>query len=371
MSSTNWVEIDLAAIRGNVKRLGELAGGAGVMAVEKANAYGHGAAGVAAAAVAAGAAWLGVARPEEALALRAAGIGARVLVLGYTPPEMAAEAIGQDVTLAVFEAETAAAYAATAQALGRRARVHVKLDTGMGRLGVAAAEGPAFVRSLNALPGLAVEGLFTHFAGSDTADLGSARAQMGRFEAALAALTAAGLRPHWVHAANSAAIWRLPAANYGLVRSGIALYGLDPSSDAPCPPGFRPALAWKARVMQVKTLPAGHGVSYGAEYVTTAPETLAVVATGYADGFRRVPKGVNEVLLGGQRAPVRGRVCMDQIIVSVDHIPGVRAGDEAVLLGEQGAGRISADDLARRWGTINYDVTSGIMGRVERRYGEG
>ena len=175
----------------------------------------------------------------------------------------------------------------------------------------------------------------------------------------------------WIHAANSAAIWRLPAGSGNLVRSGIALYGLNPSGDAPCPPGFRPALAWKARVMQVKTLPPGHGVSYGAEYVTTIEETLAVVAAGYADGFRRVPKNVNEVLLGGQRAPVRGRVCMDQIIVGVSGIPGVRAGDEVVLLGTQGGAAISADDLAQRWGTINYDVTSGIMARVERRYPEG
>jgi alanine racemase len=368
MTSLNWVEIDLTAIRGNLKRLTELAGGTGVMAVVKANAYGHGAAAVAQAAVEAGAAWLGVARPDEALALRAAGIGAPVLVLGYTPPETAAEAIGKDVTLAVFEAETASAYAATARAMGLRARVHVKLDTGMGRLGVAAAEGPALVRHLNALPGLAVEGLFTHFAASDTADLASAQAQAVSFEAALRALSAAGLRPRWVHAANSAAIWRLPAAAGNLVRSGIALYGLDPSAEALCPPGFRPALAWKARVMQVKTLPAGHGVSYGAEYVTTTEETLAVVAAGYADGFRRVPKDVNEVLLGGRRAPVRGRVCMDQVIVGVSHIPGVRAGDEVVLLGQQGAEAISANDLARRWGTINYDVTSGIMARVERTY---
>src|SRR5690349_13533068 len=156
MSSVNWVEIDLAAIRGNLKRLQALAGGAGVMAVVKANAYGHGAAAVARAAVEAGAAWLGVARPEEALALRAAGIAAPVLVLGYTPPEMAAEAIGKDITLAVFEAETAQAYAATARAMNLQARVHVKLDTGMGRLGVAAEDGPALARALQAMPGLAV-----------------------------------------------------------------------------------------------------------------------------------------------------------------------------------------------------------------------
>jgi alanine racemase len=246
--------------------------------------------------------------------------------------------------------------------------VHVKLDTGMGRLGIAAADGPAFVRGLHGLDGLEVDGLFTHLATSDLADQASTLDQLARFEAALEALSAAGLRPRWVHAANSAAVLRQPGARYDLVRSGIALYGLDPSSDVPCPAGFTPALTWKARVVQVKTLPAGHGVSYGAEYVTTGLETVAVVAAGYADGYRRVPENVNEVLVGGRRAPVRGRVCMDQVVVGVSGIPGVRVGDEAVLLGRQGAETITAEDLARRWGTINYDVTSGIMARVERVY---
>jgi alanine racemase len=368
MSALNWVEVELSAIRGNLKRLAAQAGDAGVMAVVKANAYGHGAAAVGAAAQAAGAAWLGVARPGEALALRAAGIGAPILVLGYTPPAMAYQAIGQNLTLAVFDPETAAAYAAAGHAMGRHARVHVKLDTGMGRLGVAAEDGPAFVRALHGMKGLEIDGLFTHFAASDTNSLASAQAQMARFEGALQAITAAGMRPRWVHAANSAAIWRLPAARYNLVRAGVALYGLDPSPEAPCPPGFSPALSWKARVVQAKTLPPGHGVSYGAEYVTPTTESVAVVPAGYADGYRRAPKSANEVLIGGRRAPVRGRVCMDQVIVGVNDVPGVRVGDEVVLLGGQGAERITAEDLARRWGTINYDVVSGIMARVERNY---
>jgi len=368
MTPLNWVEIDLAAIRGNTRRLRELAEGAAVMAVVKANAYGHGAAPVARAAAEAGAAWLGVARPAEALELRAAGISAPVLVLGYTPPEAATEAIGQEVTLAVFDAGTAAAYAAAARAMGKKARVHVKLDTGMGRLGVAAEDGPAFVQALHRLDGLEVDGLFTHFAASDMAGTAATLAQVERFDGALAALTAAGQRPRWVHAANSAGLAHYPAARYNLVRGGILLYGLDPSAEAPCPPGFSPALAWKARVVQVKTLPPGHGVSYGAEYVTTTHETVAVVAAGYGDGYRRVPKGVNEVLLGGQRAPVRGRVCMDQVVVGVSEVPGVRVGDEAVLLGRQGDETISANDLASRWKTIDYDVVTGIMARVERLY---
>jgi alanine racemase len=361
-----WVETDLDAIRHNQRRLIALAEGAPVMAVVKANAYGHGAVGVARAALEAGAAWLGVARAGEGLALRAAGLDAPILVLGYTPPELAAEALGQNITLTVFDADVAAAYAAAGRALGRPARVHVKLDSGMGRLGVLPADALDFVRALRGLAGLSVDGLFTHFAASDMADQASTLAQIAALDGVLGALSAAGLRPSCVHAANSAAVVRQPNARYDLVRSGIMLYGLDPSDDVPCPPGFRPVLTWKTVVAQVKILPAGHGVSYGPEYATAAQETVAVLPVGYADGYRRVPKNVNSVLVGGQRAPVRGRVCMDQCVAGVSHVPGVRVGDEVVLLGRQGAEQLRAEEVARRWGTINYDVTSGIMARVER-----
>lgn len=367
-NALTWVEVDLGAIRSNTQKLIGLAGGARLMAVVKANAYGHGAAAAGRAALAAGAAWLGVARAGEGLELRAAGLPAPILVLGYTPPALAAEAIAHDLTLAVFDRGCASAYAAAARAQGRTARVHVKVDSGMGRLGVLPAEAPGLAQALCDLEGLAVEGLFTHFAAADVADPASTRAQIAAFDGVLGALSAAGRRPPLVHAANSAGVLAHPAARYDLVRSGIALYGLDPSDDVPCPPGLRPALTWKAQVAQVKTLPTGHGVSYGPEYVTRAAETVAVLPVGYADGFRRVPKNVNEVLVGGQRAPVRGRVCMDQIVVGVSHVPGVRQGDEVVLLGRQGSEQIRAEDVARRWGTINYDVTSGIMARVERVY---
>jgi len=361
-----WVETDLGAIRHNLRQLLALAGGAAVMAVVKANAYGHGAEGVARAALQAGAAWLGVARAGEGLALRAAGLAAPTLVLGYTPPALAAEAVGQDLTLAVFDADTALAYAAAGRAAGRPARVHVKLDSGMGRLGVLPPAALDFVRFLHNLEGLAVDGLFTHFAASDLADQAMTDNQISALDSVLGLLSAAGLRPPCVHAANSAAVVRQPNARYDLVRSGIMLYGLDPSDEVPCPPGFRPALTWKTVVAQVKTLPAGHGVSYGPEYITTGIETFAVLPVGYADGYRRVPKNVNSVLIGGQRAPVRGRVCMDQCVAGVSHLPGVRVGDEVVLLGRQGAEHLPAEEVARRWGTINYDVTSGIMARVER-----
>jgi len=365
-NNLTWVETDLAAIRHNTRHLAGLAGAAGLMAVVKANAYGHGALEVARAAVAAGARWLGVARAGEGLALRAGGVSAPVLVLGYTPPGQAAEALGRDLTLAVFDAETAAAYAAAGRALGRPARVHVKLDSGMGRLGVLPGDAPALVRALHGLDGLAVDGLFTHFAAADGADQAATLAQMRALDEVVGALSAAGLRPPLVHAANSAAVLRQPAARYDLVRSGILLYGLDPSDDVPAPAELRPALAWKTRVAQVKTLPPGHGVSYGPEYTTTTTETVAVLAVGYADGFRRAPKQVNGVLIGGQRAPVRGRVCMDQCVAGVSHVPGVQVGDEVVLIGRQGAEHLRAEEVAGRWGTINYEATSGIMARVER-----
>lgn len=372
MSPLTWLEIDLAAIRNNVQRMLALAG-TRVMAVVKANAYGHGAVEVARAAAEAGATWLGVARADEGLALRAAGLGLPILVLGYTPPALAAEALGRDLTLTVVDYETGQACAAAARALGRPARVHLKVDTGMGRLGVLMEAAPALYRALGALPGLEVEGIFTHFARADErlaeADGLTAARQLARFTEVLQALEAP---PVLRHAANSAAALTLPAARLDLVRMGIALYGLPPSRETPCPPTFRPALTWKARVAQVKTLPAGHGISYGHYYVTHEPETVAVVTVGYADGYRRALH-LNEVLIHGRRAPVRGRVCMDQIIVGVTHIPDVRPGDEAVLLGEQAdpAGRLdalTADDLAEKWKTINYDVTSGILPRVARLF---
>jgi alanine racemase len=368
MTHLTWVEIDLGAITRNTQRLVALAAGAQLMAVVKANAYGHGAAAVGRAALAAGAAWLGVARAGEGLDLRAAGVGGPVLVLGYTPPALAAEALAAGLSLTVFDLESAAAYAALGRSQGRPARVHVKVDSGMGRLGVLPEAGLELLRALGRLEGLVVEGLFTHLAASDVADPAFTHKQVSVFAGMVDGLTAAGLRPRYVHASNSAAAIAHPAARFDLVRSGIVLYGLDPSDDVPCPPGCEPALAWKASVAQVKTLPAGHGVSYGPEYTTPAPETVAVLPVGYADGYRRVPKNVNQVLIGGTRAPVRGRVCMDQIVVGVSGVPGVRQGDEVVLLGRQGGEQMSAEALARRWGTINYDVTSGILARVPRLF---
>ncbi len=373
MNRPTWLEIDLNAIGGNTRAVKQIVGpDVAVMATLKADAYGHGALKVARTVLRNGAAWLGVATVSEAVPLRQAGITAPLLVYGYVPPWQAREAVTQDLRATVYAMETAQALARAAQAQGQSARVHVKIDSGMGRLGLRAEDIPAvvaFMRQLHDLPGIAVEGIYTHFAAADEEDLAHARLQLARFNAVLAALEGAGLRPPLCHAANSAATLALPEARFDLVRPGIILYGLAPSDDVPLPAEFRPALAFKTQIAQVKVIPAGEGISYGRTYVTTAAERVAVLPVGYADGFRRGPANWGDVLIRGQRAPIRGRVCMDQTIVSVQHIPDARAGDEVVLIGVQGSARITAEAVATRLGTSNYEVIAALLARVPRLNG--
>ncbi len=362
---STWLEIDLSAIRQNVGELCRISG-VTVMAVVKANGYGHGMVEVGRAALQGGAGWLGVARIEEALALRAAGITQPVLVLGYTPAERSAEAALQDIHLAVFDVDLAEAYSAEMVRLGTRLRVHAKFDSGMGRLGVFPEEGLPFARRLAGLPGLEVEGAFTHFARADEPAAETTDWQIGRFAQLIDELEQAGLRPPVVHAANSAAALYFPAARFDLVRSGIAIYGLDPSAEAPLPASFRPALTWKAHLTGVKTLPAHHGVGYAYRYTTRTTERIGTVAVGYADGLRR--RVGNFALLRGRQVPLAGGVCMDQIMLQLDEIPEARAGDEVVLIGRQGDAVIRAEDWGREWNTVNYDVVCGLQARVPRIY---
>src|SRR5262249_42337811 len=224
----------------------------------------------------------------------------------------------------------------------------------------------SFFEELRELPGLVVEGVFTHFATADSADQTYARRQLDRFQRVLDALAARSLRPPLAHAANSAAMLTLPEAWFDMVRPGIAVYGLAPSEEVRLPEGFRPALAFKTQVAQVKEVPAGEGVSYGATYITTRPTCIAVLPVGYADGFRRAPANWGEVLIRGRRAPLVGRVCMDQCMVDVTEIPGVRQGDEAVLIGRQGDDELTTEAVAERLGTISYEVVSALLARVPR-----
>ncbi len=363
-----WLEIDLPAVSHNVRHLRARAAGAEVMVVLKADAYGHGAVPVAHTALRSGATWLGVACVPEARTLRAAGIRAPILVLGYTPGWQAREAVGLGLTLAVFDPDTARAFGHAARALDATVRVHVKVDTGMHRLGVAADGAAAFVRALAGIDGLEVSGLFTHFACADDltpAGVAATDAQVAAFGRVLADLESTGDRPPLVHASNSAGLLGRPDAVYDLVRPGIAVYGLPPGPEVPVGE-LRPVLAWRSQVAQVHDLAPGESVGYGHIWTAVRPSRVATVPVGYADGLRRAPATWRHVLVRGRPAPLAGRVSMDQISVDVTEIDGVRRGDEVVLIGRQGSEELPATLVADWLGTSPYEVVAEILARVPR-----
>lgn len=365
-----WVEIDLSAIGNNTRQVKSLVGPqVSVLASLKADAYGHGAVKVARTVLHNGASMLGVATVSEATPLREAGINAPILVFGYVPLWQMRAAVRLGLTITLYSVESAQALSRAALALGQTVKVHVKVDTGMGRLGIRAEQVEEIVmlmREIRGLPGLELEGVFTHFAMADTLDQAHVRIQLARFQNVLQVLEAAGMRPPLVHAANSAATIALPEAHFDMVRPGIALYGLDPSLEVRLPASFRPALSFKTQVAQVKIIPEGECISYGCTYTTERPTRVAVLPVGYADGFRRAPTNWGTVLIHGQEAPLLGRVCMDQCMVDVSHIPHTRVGDEVVLIGRQGQAMLTAEQIAQRLGTINYEVVSAILARVPR-----
>jgi alanine racemase len=312
---------------------------------------------------------LGVATVSEAAPLREAGITAPILVFGYVPLWQMREAVRLGVTVTLYDGAFAQALSQAAMALEKVVKVHVKVDTGMGRLGIRAERREEIItltRTIVALPGLMLEGLYTHFAMADSHDLTHAHKQFERFRQVLRVLEEQELRPPLIHAANSAATFSLPEARFDMVRPGIAIYGLDPSEGVQLPEGFRPALSFKTQVAQVKTIPAGECISYGCTYTTTRPTRIAVLPVGYADGFRRTPDNWGSVLLHGQQAPILGRVCMDQCMIDVSHLPETRVGDEVVLIGRQGEASLTAEQVAARLGIINYEVVSEILARVPR-----
>jgi len=360
---STWIEVDTGVLTSNLHALASHVG-VRVMAVVKANGYGHGAGLVARAAARAGADWIGVARPEEGAELRRDGVGLPILVLGLTPPGQLAQAVAADLALTVWSAEHIEAAAAAAQDTGRPAHLHLKIDTGMGRLGAQPQETVGLARMASRRRGVELAGICTHFARADEQNPAPTQIQEKLFREVLEALSASGLNPGLIHAANSAAAIAHPSTRFDMVRAGVAIYGLHPSASCRLPSGFRPALAWKSQISQVKTVPSGTGLSYGHAYTTRGDERIATVPVGYADGMRRVEE--NQVLVAGKRVPVVGRVCMDQILVRLDGTSADRPGDEVVIIGGQGGERISAEDVAQRWGTINYEVTCGLSARVPR-----
>jgi alanine racemase len=360
-------EIDLDAVANNVRYFVERAGPrAGVMAVVKANAYGHGATMVAREALAAGARWLAVATVDEGHQLRAARVRAPILVLAPSAPEEAPAAVRGELTLAVADLDGAAAVAAAA--LGAPAPVHVEIDTGLGRFGVHHSVAAETIARIAALPGLRLDGLYTHFATADEADQSFHDRQQARFAAILAELAARGISPPHVHQDNSAGSLVGPGLHATLIRPGIALYGLSPSDEVPAPAALRPVLRLRTRVARVLALAPGDSVSYGRTFIAERPMRAVLVPLGYADGYRRALSGRGQMLLGGRRAPVLGRVCMDQTVIGVPEGVPVAVGDEVVALGAQGDDTIGADELAALAGTIAYEIGTGIGARVPRHY---
>ncbi len=359
-----WLEISLPAIDANTRTL--LAKiGVPLMAVVKADAYGFGALEVARTALAAGAAWLAVARFNEAEALRRAGIAAPVLVFGGVTASEVDRAMDLDVTLTLHSFELAEMYAQRANSLGAEVRAHLKVDTGMGRFGVFADQAPALAQRAADLGGIFIEGIYSHLSQVDSEpDDPLTPVQLKRFQDALNGLRISGVEPRWIHCSNSAAALARPEARFNLARAGSALLGIRPFYYSPFPEDFRRALTWKARLSSCKRLPAGWGVGYGQSYVTPAEEWIGVVPVGYGDGFRRA--AFNEALVGGRRVPVVGKVCSDMAML---RLPGpVAEGAEVVLLGEQGQESIQIEDLSERWGVSQAAVTAGITARVPRVY---
>ncbi|MCZ7545821.1 MAG: alanine racemase [Anaerolineae bacterium] len=367
-----YAVIDLSVIMHNVRALKAHVGGpVEVIAVVKANGYGHGAAEAARAALAGGATRLAVARVDEGVALRQAGLAAPILVMGYAPPDAAPFIVAHNLTATLTTWEAAQAVSAQAEAAGRRAPVHVKVDTGMGRFGLLPEEAAAFVDQVAALPGLDLEGMFTHFAVADEpaeASRAYTRQQFARFTDVLRAVAAAGHRLRVRHCANSAATLFHAETHLDAVRPGIAIYGLRPNAEVAPPVALQPALALQSRVARVRTLPPGSSISYGRTYTTTRPTPVALVPVGYGDGYHRLLSNRGAVLINGQRAPIVGRVCMDQFVVDVTGIPDVKQDDTVVLIGAQGEARITAEEVARWAETINYEVTTSLLPRVKRVY---
>jgi alanine racemase len=365
-----YAEIDLDAIEHNVRQFRRrYPSRVRLMAAVKADAYGHGAVPVSKAALSAGATDLAVAFLDEALELREAGITAPILILGYTPDRGIRPAVEAGVALTVYREESLPALADAAVKTGKAVRVHVKVDTGMGRLGLAREELVPFMQKLTAVPGVHVEGLYTHFACADERDKTYTRKQYETLTRMVEDLRRENLPVPRVHSANSAAAIEFPEMADGMIRLGISMYGYYPSEEVDREAvHLKPALSLKTRIIHLKQPKAGTGISYGKTFVADGTRWIATLPIGYADGFNRLLSNRGSALVRGKKVPVVGRVCMDQTMVDVTDAMPAAVGDEVVLYGQQGDAVIHVDEVARLLGTISYEVTCMIGRRVPRVY---
>lgn len=391
------LHIDLAALAHNVRSLKSMCPpDIALMAVVKANGYGHGAVAVSRSALENGASFLAVARIHEAVELREAGIDAPLLLFGDILPSQVEWLALHDVRITIGSIDLAKAVSEAALSCGHTVKVHLKVDTGMGRLGFllpddglrragssgllhkggmehtgsdcspdGCIEAVDEIMEITALDGLCVEGIYTHFANADTVDKKDARGQIGRLNRLLSALEERGFKPQLCHAANSAAIMELPEGHFNMVRAGIAMYGLWPSDEVNHDLiHLKPVMSVLSKIIHLKSVPSGFSVSYGSTHVTTTPTKIATVPIGYADGYSRLLSSKADMLVRGRRCRVVGRICMDYTMVDVGHIPGVAVGDDVVVMGRDGGEEISADEIASHTGTINYEVVCSLNRRM-------
>ncbi len=361
-----WAEIDLDAIAHNVRAIKAFVGpDTEIIASVKANAYGHGLLPVARAALEAGASRLAVHRIHVSVALRESGITAPILLMGHIPPSGVDLVLRNRITPTLVDWETARLISAHAET---PVSVHVKIDTGMSRYGLEPEKAVDFVRYIASLPNLHVEGLFTHFATADEADPTDARRQFQRFRAVLDELANIGYPIAVPHICNSAGLVTVPEAHMAAVRPGLLIYGMAPSPASMPPFPLQRALSLKTTIIHVRDLKPGASISYGRTFVATKPMRVALIPLGYGDGYPRQASNRGAVLIHGQRAPIRGRICMDQMIVDVTDIPDVHVGEEAVAIGQQGDGEITAEEVAAWSDSINYEVVTGLLPQVVRVY---
>lgn len=362
-----WAEIDLSAIAHNVKQIRAVTTkSAKVCAVVKADAYGHGAIAVAKTALQSGADRLAVAIVAEAIELRRAGIDVPILVLGYTPAYQSRLVAEYDIIQTIFSLDTAQALSGAAVALGKIIKVHIKIDTGMARIGIPPEEAGAFAASVAALPGIEIEGVYSHFADSDSLDKTFTFKQYDKFMEGIEYIKGHNINIPIRHIANSAALLELPEMHLDMVRPGIILYGLWPSNEVKKTVELRPAMKFKTQIGFIKDVLPQTSISYGRTYFTQKASRIATLPLGYADGWSRLLANKAEVLVHGYRAPIVGRVCMDQCMIDVSHIPGAKIGDEVLLFG---GASLPVEEVAEKIGTINYEVVCMLGNRVPRIYG--
>lgn len=384
-----WAEVDLGAIAYNVGEIGKRLGRkVRILGAVKADGYGHGAIPVSGAILGAGAEYLGVAGLDEALELRGAGLEAPILIFGSSLPEEAEEIVRYNLTATVGTEELASSLARLERERGKsllrskssgrtaapgvrtsnRVKVHIEVDTGMGRGGVYFEEVVDLVRRVAGKEGLEIEGIWTHFPSAEEEDRTFSLTQIERFRQVIACLEREGINIPLKHMANSAAILSLPESYFNLVRPGLILYGLYPSLKMKGELNLRPALSLKTKIVYLKKTPPGRPISYGRTYITPGETVMATLPIGYGDGYSRFLSNKGEVLVKGKRAPVRGRICMDQTLVEVGHIPGAKVGEEVVLIGKQGQENITVEELAERIGTVPHEIVSRLGKRVPRVY---